>query len=152
MQWYVVITKPKAERKVAERLQRLGIEVCCPVRLERRQWSDRVKNLEVPLLPSMVLVHIENEQRNRVFEVSGVLRYLFYLGQPAEVRNKEVEVLNDIRKSGSHIVEFKAIQPGDVIDVPGFDTVPQRGKVSLVSGNKCWVVLEQLGFVVILQL
>jgi transcription antitermination factor NusG len=152
MQWYVVITKPRAERKVAERLERLGVEVFCPVITERRQWSDRVKNVEVSLLPSMVLVRIENDQRNRVFDVSGVLRYLFYLGQPAKVRNEEIAVLKDIQKNGNSVLEFKTIGPGDLIDVPGFNTTTQKGKVSHVSGNKCWVVLEQLGFVVVVQL
>lgn len=152
MPWYVVITKPRAERKIAERLQHLGIEVCCPVRLERRQWSDRVKNVEVPLLPSMVLVHVEDAQRAKVFEVPGVLRYLFYLGQPAKVRNEEVELLRDIHKNGSPIIAVKSVQPGDVIEVPGFGKVPQKGRVKYTSGNQCWVVLEQLGFVVTLQI
>jgi transcriptional antiterminator RfaH len=152
MPWYVTITKPRAERRVAQRLQLLDIEVFCPVRLERRQWSDRVKMVEVPLLPSMVLVHIEDAQRSKVFEAPGVLRYLFYLGQPAKVRNEEVGLLRDIHKNGSPIVAVKSIQPGDFIEVPGFGKVPQKGRVKYTSGNQCWVVLEQLGFVVTLQM
>ena len=36
-QWYVVVTKPRAERKVAERLLQMDIEAFCPTRIERRQ-------------------------------------------------------------------------------------------------------------------
>ena len=56
MPWYVLVTKPRSELKVRDRLAVLGVSVCCPVRVEKRQWSDRVKKVDVPLLPSMVLV------------------------------------------------------------------------------------------------
>mgnify|MGYP000229033135 CR=1 FL=1 len=56
MTWYVLVTQPRSELKVKARLRHIGIEVCCPTRVERRQWSDRVKKVTQPLLPPMVLV------------------------------------------------------------------------------------------------
>ena len=151
-QWYVVVTKPRAERKVAERLLQMDIEAFCPTRIERRQWSDRVKKIEVSLLPSMVLVNLELKDRDRVFQTQGVLRYLFFLGKPAQVRNEEIEALREVVEKGSHVLEVRSKSPGDRIEVPGFGSLPQKGIVRQVSGNKCWVVLEQLGYVVTLQL
>lgn len=151
-QWYVVVTKPRAERKVAERLLQMDIEAFCPTRIERRQWSDRVKKIEVSLLPSMVLVNLEPKDRDHVFQVQGVLRYLFFLGKPAHVRDEEIEALREVVEKGSNILEVRSISPGDKIEVPGFGSLPQKGIVRQVSGNKCWVVLEQLGYVVTLQL
>lgn len=152
MNWYVVVTKPKAELKVKERLQHMGVKVCCPSRIERRQWSDRVKKVEVPLLPSMVLVHLNEKDRVKVFDVPGVVRYLFYLRKPAVVPSYEVEVLENVSKNGVQVLGVKSIQPGDVIEVPGFGTLPQQGVVKQVSSNQCWVVLKELGFVVTLRL
>ncbi|MDC1372717.1 UpxY family transcription antiterminator [Flavobacteriaceae bacterium] len=152
MPWYVVVTRPRAELKVKDRLKAIGVEVCCPTRVEKRQWSDRVKKVEVPLLPSMVLVFLEVKDRELIFSVPGIVRYLFYLGKPAVVPKKEVELLNDIEKKGTNIIAIKAIKAGDIIDVPGFGATAQKGKVRHISGNKCWVVLERLGFVVTLQL
>ena len=152
MPWYVVVTRPRAELKVKDRLKAIGVSVCCPVRVEKRQWSDRVKKVEVPLLPSMVLVFLEIKDRELIFSVPGVVRYLFYLGKPAVVPKKEVELLNDIEKKGTNIIAIKAIKTGDIIDVPGFGATAQKGKVKHISGKKCWVVLERLGFVVTLQL
>lgn len=152
MPWYVLVTKPRSELKVKERLRHIGIEVYCPTRVERRQWSDRVKKVTVPLLPSMVLVSIEPIERNKVFDVPGVVRYLFYLGQPAKVRDNEIEVLKRIGEERSRILKVESIKPGDRIEVPGFGTLPQSGIVKQVSSNRCWVVLEQLGFVVTMQL
>ena len=59
MPWYVLVTKPRAELKVKDRLEKIGISVCCPTVVEKRQWSDRVKKVVVPLLPSMVLVFLK---------------------------------------------------------------------------------------------
>ena len=152
MPWYVVVTRPRAELKVKDRLEKLGVSVCCPTRVEKRQWSDRVKKVVVPLLPSMVLVCLKEKDRDLVFGAPGVVRYLFYLGKPAEVPKKEVDALNEIEKKGVHVVGVKTLKAGDIIDVPGFGASPQKGKVKHISGKKCWVVLESLGFVVTLQL
>ncbi|MGB3607873.1 transcription termination/antitermination NusG family protein, partial [Psychroserpens sp.] len=34
--WYVLMTKPKSEKKVAERLKRMGVQVYCPMKIEVR--------------------------------------------------------------------------------------------------------------------
>ena len=109
MPWYVVVTRPRAELKVKDRLKAIGVEVCCPTRVEKRQWSDRVKKVEVPLLPSMVLVFLEVKDRELIFSVPGVVRYLFYLGKPAVVPKKEVDALNEIEKKGVHVVGVKTV-------------------------------------------
>ena len=57
--WFVLITRPKSEIKVASQLQQLGMEAFCPVRNEIRQWSDRKKKIKTALLPSMVLVNLD---------------------------------------------------------------------------------------------
>jgi len=93
MNWFVVHTKPRFEKKVEERLLSLGIEAYCPVRKEIRLWSDRKKKVDVPVLPSMVLVKLEEKKVNDVFNVNGVVRYMFWLGKRAIVREKEIDIL-----------------------------------------------------------
>ena len=66
----------------------MGINAYCPTRSEFRFWSDRKKRIQVPVLPSMVLVNIDAKDINRVFESSGVIRYMFWLGKRAIVRQK----------------------------------------------------------------
>ena len=51
----------------------------------------------VPLLPSMVLVSIHEKEVNKVFEVAGVVRYLFENQKRAEVSNEEVLAMNFYR-------------------------------------------------------
>ena len=56
----------------------MGIDNYCPTIIKQRKWSDRIKKLKVPALPSMVLVHIEDKNRNKVFDCPGVVRFLFF--------------------------------------------------------------------------
>ena len=58
MPWLVLYTNPRAEMKVAQRLEKIGVEAYCPARMEIRQRSDRKKKIWAPLLPSMVLVNL----------------------------------------------------------------------------------------------
>ena len=96
--WFVIYTKPRAEKKVEERLNNFGIEAYCPVKHEVKQWSDRKKKILVPVLPSMVLVNIDEKQRNRVFDIPGVVRYMFWLKKHAIVKNNEVDSLKNLLK------------------------------------------------------
>jgi transcriptional antiterminator RfaH len=86
MNWLVLYTKPKNEVKVAERLAAAGITVYCPLVTSLRQWSDRKKKVTLPLFSSYVFVQLAEVQRAAVFEVPGVVRYLFWLGKPAVVQ------------------------------------------------------------------
>lgn len=152
MPWFVLITKPKHELKVAARLQENGFEVCCPTRIEMRQWSDRKKKVTVPLLPSMVLINIADKDRARVFEIAGVIRYLFWLGEPAKVPEKEVEVLKEIATQKQQVLSTEKIEVGHEIDLKAFGLSAEKGTVKYISGNLCWVVLHKMGYIIKLKI
>lgn len=153
MPWYVLHTKPRNEKKVASRLQDLGIQAYCPLRKEIRQWSDRKKKVEVPLLPSMILVNLEDKERHTVFMAPGAVGYMFWLGKPAVVTQAEVDALQELQANkNNHTMEVESIRPGTQLNLSEMGFKSQKGTVKYVSGNQCWVVLEGLGYVVKLEI
>ena len=98
MNWYVVYTKSRFEKKAEEHLLSLGVNAYCPIRNEIRLWSDRKKRIQVPVLPSMVLVNIDEKDIYKVFECPSVVRYMFWLGKRAVVRQSEVDLLKKYLK------------------------------------------------------
>ena len=64
--WYAVYTKPKWEKKVAELLARKGIEHYCPLNRVLKQWHDRKKWVEEPLLTSYVFVYVTPAEQAEV--------------------------------------------------------------------------------------
>ena len=151
MSWNVIYTKSRSEKKVEERLKNIGIEAYCPVRTEVKVWSDRKKSILVPVLPSMVLVKIEKNKRNQVFDIPGVVRYMFWQKKHAVVRNSEVDSLKLLLKSNNIIEQNVAFyNVGDEIKISSLEN--QLGIIKKISKNQIWVVLKQLGYVIKLKI
>lgn len=146
--WYVVYTKPKWEKKVAEKLIEVGIECYCPLITQMKQWSDRKKAIEVPLFNSYVFVQLEDGNRNSVFQVSGVVRYLFWLGKPAIVKDGEIEIIKTSLKAPNiSDISVTSIQVGDRIKLETGAFSNQDAVVQEISNTYYTLVLESLGCV-----
>ena len=91
--WFVLYTKVNQELKVIEQLKEMNISCYCPTVMIVKQYSDRKKKRLKPLIPSYVFVFIEKERRNDIFSVFGVVRYMFWLGKPAVVKEREIELM-----------------------------------------------------------
>ncbi|MGO4821874.1 MULTISPECIES: UpxY family transcription antiterminator [unclassified Flavobacterium] len=146
MNWYVVYTKPKWERKVAEQLNKLGIECYCPVITQVRQWSDRKKKVEVPLFNSYVFVHLEEKDRNLVFQSAGAVRYLFWLGMPAIVKDDEIYTIKKwLETPDKYQVAVESVKIGDRITVGSGPFAAQKAVVQEINNNYYILVLDSLG-------
>lgn len=148
MNWYVVYTKPKWEKKVAEKLNDSGIESYCPVITQIKQWSDRKKKVEVPLFNSYVFVRLSDTDRNSVFQVPGVVRYLFWLGKPAVVRDEEIaEIKKSLSDSNISDVLVMPYKKGDKIKLESGAFNNREAIVKEVTNTHYILVLETLGCV-----
>ncbi|MFE3871998.1 UpxY family transcription antiterminator [Flavobacterium sp. ZS1P70] len=153
MNWYVVYTKPKWERKVAEQLGKIGIECYCPLITVVRQWSDRKKKIEVPLFNSYVFVQLAESDRNLVFQSAGAVRYLFWLGKPAIVKDEEIDVIRKwLHTPDSYDVCLTSIQVGDSIELESGPFSKQKAIVKEVNKTHYILVLESLGCVLKMKL
>ena len=147
--WFVIYTKPRQELKVLERLTHLGIEAYTPTKIEVRKWSDRKKKVTVCLLPSMVLVCLEEKEVSKVFEVPGVRRYLFVHGERARVKNDEVLAMKHYIENTYQLLNKKDHLVGSKIKIPSLN---QEAEIISVKGKRCIAQLELLGAVVSFQL
>ena len=145
MPWFVIYTKPRSEKKVADQLQKCGIEAYCPMVTQMRQYSDRKKKVTVPLINSYVFINIEEKKRDNVFEVGGVVRYLFWLGKPAIVRNEEIEALKSWLDHTAITVRMESIVPGTKMVVPSGPFKGKEGLVHMVKKNEIQLILTELG-------
>src|SRR5690349_19542129 len=91
--WYAVYTKPRWEKKVYQLLQEKGVETYCPLNKVHRKWSDRMKIVEEPLFKSYVFVKVKEEDKTPVRMVSGVVNFVYWLGKPAIIKDKEIETI-----------------------------------------------------------
>lgn len=147
--WYALYTKPRNEKKVAEKLADLGIEVYCPLVTTVKVWSDRKKKIKEPLFKSYVFVKINDHQRDVVFQSHGVVRYVFWLGKPAVIRDAEILAIQDFLQhteiKEGHRIEFEYLQELDVLSGP---FKGQKGKYLQKNKNRLILLIESLGMVI----
>ncbi|MGB0177376.1 MAG: UpxY family transcription antiterminator [Owenweeksia sp.] len=146
-QWLAVYTKPRNEKKVADRLKSQGFEVYCPLTTEIRQWSDRKKKVKEPLFKSYVFLRISEAERMEVLQDPGVVQFVFWLGKPAVIREDEIKnirlFLEEFPSAKAHAL---SIQKGEKVIIQDGVLRDQKGVVKEVRGNKAFLILDNLGF------
>ena len=146
MNWYVIYTKARFEKAVSEKLSLSGVEVYCPLLKTKKRWSDRWKWVEEPLFRSYCFVRLEDGERDRVFATNGVVRYLYYCGKPAIVRDGEIELLKNWLSQYTHeSIESSAFQVNDRVLLRSGALMDQKAEVLSSSGNYILLSLETLG-------
>lgn len=117
--WYAIFTKPRSEKKVLQRMLDHEMDAFLPLIKTIRQWSDRKKTLEVPLIPSYVFVRMEERDLYKTLPIQGTVNVLKHLGRPAKIRDVEIENLRILSGNGeNHQVSNKIdISSGDEVEV-----------------------------------
>ena len=149
--WFVVYTKFQQELKTADQLTAIGITNYCPTVNLIKQYSDRKKKIKKPLLPSYVMVHIEESKRNQVFSSPGVVRYLFYLGKPAVIPSYEIELMQNHLKGVYKEIQTKSLYVGAIYKIPQGPFSGLIGKVVETDKSRVKLELESLGMSITLK-
>ena len=149
MKWFVLYTKPQFEIKVAEALQKIGVRAYCPVYTQLKQYSDRKKKVTKPLLRSYVLVKIED--KDQVFEIPGVVRYVFWLGKPAIVREDEIVLMENNLSGIYESISVSTLEKGAAYTIPEGPFKGLSGKLVHLDHNKMQLELPSLGMLVTLK-
>lgn len=116
LHWYAVYTKPRSEKKLADRLNEKGIEAYLPMRRTLRQWSDRKKMVDEPLISSYVFVNVPKQNYFEVLNTPGAVKYIWFSGKPAVIpenqirtlkfimgSNPEIDCVSSVLKQGMHV-------------------------------------------------
>jgi transcription antitermination factor NusG len=102
--WYAIYVNSRHEKKVASLLESKLVEIFLPLQKKTKQWSDRKKIVLEPLFTSYLFVRIQETEKEKVRETSGVLNFVYWLGKPAVVRDEEIEIIRNF------IDEFENIE------------------------------------------
>lgn len=145
--WLAVYTKPRWEKKVYKLLTDKGFEAYCPLNKVRKKWSDRMKTVEEPLFKSYVFVRTEEENYLGVRMVNGVVNFVYWLGKPAIIQDKDINTIKRFLNEYDEVVaEPLDVAPSQEIVVTGGAMMDTKGKVLNVKGKKVEVLLDFIGY------
>ena len=144
--WNVLYTKSKTEKKVFERLSNLGIDVYCPCQRTLKKWSDRKKWVNEPVFKSYIFVKAPDSesQKLQILNTPGVVRFLYWLGQPAQVRQVEIDAIRSFL--GEHqSVESVSFDVGLKLNVKQGVLKGSEGVVLYQTKNEVALRVDKLG-------
>jgi len=152
--WFALYTKSRAEKKVCEELREKGLEVYLPLRRELRQWSDRKRWVEIPIINSYIFVRIQMDDYRRVFELKGIVRYVTHKGKAVVIPDHEIEIMK--RTVASNLifnVEPNAIRKGQIVTIGSGPLKGITGEVTEVQGTKkFYMSLNHIGYTLVVTL
>jgi len=91
--WYVLVTRSRHEKKCELMLQKKGFEVFLPLQKVIRQWSDRKKLVDVPLFPGYLFIRYDESRRPEVLSIPGVVRFVRYVDNDATIPESQINAI-----------------------------------------------------------
>ncbi|HEX7585247.1 MAG TPA: UpxY family transcription antiterminator [Prolixibacteraceae bacterium] len=153
--WYAVYVKSRAEKKAQTELQFKEIETFLPLQRKLRQWSDRKKWVEMPLISGYLFVRICRKEYDLVLQSNYVVSYVRFEGTAAVIPDNQIDYLKLMLKQDNLDIEIihESFAPGQMIDVIAGPLIGLRGKLVRIKGkSKVAVELEQLGYSALVEI
>lgn len=146
--WYVLYTSPRAEKKVDERLRGMGVESYLPLHRSPQVWSDRVKMVDKPLFSSYVFVRCSEAQLMSLLKVYGVVRIIYYSGKPAVIRQEEIDAIHSfLEQAANHVLSI-----GEEVEILNGAMKHVSGVIRKLGRNRLQLHIEQLAVTVTVDL
>ena len=144
--WLAAYTKPRNEKKVYRRLVDAGIETFLPLQKRMKQWSDRKKLVEEPLLRSYIFVRITEKDYFRVLGTPGVVRYVSFEGKAAPIPDRQIDTLKMLIGEQVNIeVLEQDISPGEKVEIELGTMRGFEGELVRIAGeNKVVIRIEHV--------
>jgi transcriptional antiterminator RfaH len=141
-EWNVIYTAPRSEKIAYDRLIEEKIVAYLPLFTTVRKWKDRKKKVELPLFNSYVFVYVNSKERYQASQIPGVVRFIHFQGQPAVVRQKEINAIKRfLNKTEGMSIK---VEKGDLVEIAAGPFEGVYGKVLRVGKDKIVLQIEQL--------
>jgi transcription antitermination factor NusG len=154
-QWLVVYTRSRAEKKVELELKLKEIESFLPMQKKLRQWKDRKKWVEMPLMSGYCFVHITRKEYDLVLQTNNVVCYVRFEGKAAIVPDRQIDALKQMLKQYDFEVNVTTenFAPGTKVEVIDGPMIGLRGELIKARGkNKFIIRINQINSVVSVEI
>ena len=151
--WYALYTRPRWEKKVYNELNISGFEAYLPLVKKIKQWSDRKKIIEEPLIKSYVFVKTSEKEYYDILNVDGAVRYIFFEGKAASIPEWQIDLLQKtIENNLSFRLTNEKLKPGEKINIKGGPLKGCKGEIIKIKGkNKLVIRIENIGYNLLIE-
>jgi transcription antitermination factor NusG len=141
LQWWLLWVRHRSEKEVALALSRKGFEVFLPTFRAIRRWSDRMKELELPLFSCYLFCRFRSRDRLTVVSTRHVLSGVGADPHPVSVPGSEIDALKRLVGSGFRVKPWQYVTNGRAIRV-NHDRLRGLHGVLAEDGGACHLVVN----------
>jgi transcription antitermination factor NusG len=98
--WFALSVRSRYEFFTAASLAGNGYEHFLPTYNCRRRWSDRIKELELPLFTGYVFCRFDPQERLPILKTPGMISIVGIAKRPVPVEESEIEAIRTLVSSG----------------------------------------------------
>lgn len=131
--WFAVQVRTLMEKTAANLMQYKDLECFLPLGKSRRRWSDRMKELEVPLFPGYLFCRFDPCNRLPILKTPGVIQIVGMGKTPIPVDEDEIAAIQRVEKSGVQAQPWPFLPVGRTAQI-GYG--PLRGLTGVVVNVK----------------
>ena len=138
--WFAVVIKPQHERTAYEGLRQRGMESFLPTYRATRRWSDRLKQLEVPLFPGYVFCRFEKTRKVPVLRTPGVRAIVSSGSEMLPIPGPEIDRVRQMVAGSAGVEPWPFLKTGQKVRVCDGPLVGLEGILSELR-NAAYVVV-----------
>lgn len=125
--WFALSVRSRHEKIVATYLEGMGYPRYLPLYRSQHAWSDRVKDLDLPLFAGYVFSQFDPVRRLPILTIPGVLSVVSFGQGPQPVDSAELDAIRRISESGVPAEPWPFLKVGQRIRV-------ERGPLAGIEG------------------
>jgi len=127
--WFAILARTGREKYATMLLENAGFECFLPISKSARKWSDRVKEIEVPLFPGYLFCRMNPNDRLPVLTTPGVIQIAGTGKTPIPVEEHEIAAVQQVEKSGLAAMPWPYLRVGGTARI---EEGPLRGLSGIV--------------------
>lgn len=131
--WFALRVRSNHENSVATILATKGYEWFLPQYMSRRAWSDRIKEIRLPLFPGYVFCRFDLYHRLPILKTPGIVNIVGIGKQPVPIDDSEITAIRTAIRSGLPSRPWPHLQIGQKVRV---ENGPLRGIEGLLMQFK----------------
>jgi transcription antitermination factor NusG len=140
--WYAIYTKSRAEKKVRDELEYRNIECFLPLQKKLRQWKDRKKWVEMPLISGYCFVHISKAEYDEVLQIYNVVCYVTFEGKAAIIPENQIDALKQMLQQNDFEVSVSQenFEPGKKVEIIEGSLIGLQGELIEARGKNKFIL------------
>ena len=115
--WFAVRTLSRHEKLVRDQLAIRNIEHFLPTTKRLNQWTDRKKEVEVPLFPGYCFAKLRWEDRLMVLQSQGVVCFVGSAARAEPIPDEEIDSLRKVLNNSSEFAYHPYLKEGMLVEV-----------------------------------